>query len=79
MDRDQDWCSYQIDSSKRLITLIGQEDTTERFSFNFSEPGKNMLLLQGKWMGNDLHILLNKVEIDKMRLVSEKNTWIQNH
>jgi hypothetical protein len=76
---DQDWFNYQVDSSKKLIVLIDAGDTTKRFPFNFSEPGKNQLLLQGKWMGNDFHILMDKVEIDSMRLVREKVTWIQNH
>ena len=77
MQDERDYYTYQADSTKKIITLTDNPDTTRKFYFSYSEPSENKLLLQGKWKGQDVAMLLDNVDIDNIPIVKEKITWVR--
>ncbi len=78
MKDEKDYYRYNVDSVKKTYTLHDNPDTTTWKVFNYSFPGKDRLLLNGKWKGREVSVMMRSIPADSMRLNKEKIRLIQD-
>ena len=66
----------EADTLKHTLTLQSQSDTTQKYLFHYSIPGKDQILLKGLWKKDSIEILMNKYNLDNYILHREKFKWI---
>jgi hypothetical protein len=68
---------YDLDSNKHLYTLHDNTDTLKWDKLVYSHPQKNKMEFSGKWKNIDVHIMMDEVSIDSMKLIKEKIVFMQ--
>jgi hypothetical protein len=69
---------YDLDSNRHLYTLHDNTDSSKWDKLLFSYPQKNKFEFSGKWKGIDVHIMMEEVLIDSMKLNKERIVFVQN-
>ena len=69
---------YDTDSLKNIYTLHDNPDSAKWDRFHYSYPQKNKFELTGKWKGVDVHLMMEEISIDSMKLVKEKIVFLQD-
>ncbi len=68
---------YDLDSNKHSYTLHDNADTLKWDKLVYSHPQKNKIEFLGKWKGINVHIMMDEVPIDSMKLIKEKLVFMQ--
>jgi hypothetical protein len=74
MQGDMDYYVYARDSSRHTLTFKDDSDSLRWPIFHYSYPGKETMLLTGKWKGQDVTISMNRRTTDSMNLNRERIT-----
>ena len=69
-------CRIVTDTSKGILTLTDQEDTTYLGDFFYQQPDAMHLVLNGKIKKDSVVIWLEKQDLKKFRLVNHEFHWI---
>ena len=69
---------YDLDSNKHLYTLHDNVDTSKWDKLVYSHPQKNKMEFSGKWKGIHVHIMMDEVSIDSMKLTKEKIVFMRD-
>jgi len=56
MNGHSKYYSFQPDTATKKIVMYDYRDTTRKFYFTYSSPEKSLLLLQGTWFGDSVHM-----------------------
>ena len=70
--------TYKIeaDTTKHILKINLLSDTTEKYSFNYSKPDAEHLLINGVWKKDTIKVLMDKYDLNNYLLHKEKFTWI---
>ena len=68
--------NYIWDSSGGQIQLISK-DSLQKIVFNYYDLNESAMKLEGKWKGNSVSMILNRVNIDSMNIKLKKTTWVR--
>lgn len=68
---------YDLDSNKHVYTLHDNIDTLKWDKPVYSFPQNNKIELSGKWKGISVHMMMDEVPIDSMKLNKEKIVFMQ--
>jgi hypothetical protein len=69
---------YDLDSNRHSYTLHDNTDSLKWDKLLFSHPQKNKFEFSGKWKGVDVHIMMEEVPIDSMKLNKERIVFVQD-
>lgn len=73
-----DYYDFDIDSTKKTITLHDNPDKKTWKVFHYTSPAKDKFQLIGKWKGKDINVLMKSTPIDSIPLNKEKIKLIQD-
>jgi hypothetical protein len=78
MQDNKEYYGLDLDSNKNILTLKNGLDTAQWNVFNYSQPARNQLLLNGKWERNEVHILMKSLPIDSIPINRERIRWVRD-
>jgi len=59
---------FNTDTTAKKIAIYSRRDTANKSTLAYSFPGKNSLLLQGRWRKDNVKITMEKVDLDNYLL-----------
>ena len=68
--------NIQPDTMKHILTIQSLKDTTEKYSFAYSKPDAEHLLIKGVWKKDSIEVLMYKYDLNNYLLHKERFTWI---
>lgn len=71
--------AFEPDTAKKQIVLYSYKDTLHKALFAYSNPEKNILLLQGKWKDDSFHIRMKQYDLKKFLLVNRGFRWVNEY
>jgi hypothetical protein len=73
------WYQLKVDTVKKTAQLISNKDSTEAYSFNYSEPDKEHLFFNGNIKSDSVIIKMKRFDINQFRLVNRGYHWINEY
>jgi uncharacterized membrane protein YphA (DoxX/SURF4 family) len=67
------------DTFKKEIVMHGEKDTLDKYTFTYSLPKADVLVIRGKWHDDSLEIKLQKYDLNKFLLINRSFHWIVDH
>jgi uncharacterized membrane protein YphA (DoxX/SURF4 family) len=71
--------AFDLDTFKKEIVMHSEKDTLDKYTFTYSQPGADLLVILGKWHNDSLKINLQKYDLNKFLLVNRSFRWIVDH
>jgi hypothetical protein len=69
--------NVQPDTIKQVLRIQSVSDSSENHFLHYLKKDKDLLLLQGLWNHDSIHVLMKKYDLNNYLLHSEKFKWIQ--
>ncbi|MDQ6757139.1 MAG: hypothetical protein M3004_09400 [Bacteroidota bacterium] len=73
------WFKINIDTVKRTAALIYSKDSTQIYSFNYSEPDKQHLFFNGNIKGDSVIITMKRFDLNNFNLIKRGYHWISEY
>ncbi len=73
------WMKLSIDTTKKTALFTSYKDSTEMFTFRYSEPDKEHLFFDGTIKNDSIQINMKRFDINKFRLVKRGYNWINEY
>lgn len=70
---------FATDTLKRRFEVKSYGDDAEKYTFNYSIPGKDRLMVRGNWQGDHITVVFRKYDIEQFRLVNRGFHWINEY
>jgi hypothetical protein len=68
--------SSKTDTVEGSVMLSNDDDSARNAEFAYSFPGRNELMLRGRWMGDSIRVTLKRFNTDRLLLVRRGFHWI---
>lgn len=71
--------AFNPDTLKKGIVMHNEKDSLDKYTFTYSKPKADILVIRGKWHNDSLEIKLQKYDLNKFLLVNRSFRWIVDH
>jgi len=79
MTDGKDWWRLQVDTGRRTARFTSSRDSADISSFQYNEPDKEHVQLNGIFHGDSLQITLKRIDLNSFTLMSRGFHWINEY
>ena len=79
MNDSLQYYAFRADTVLKNITLISNADTAQKYELDYSFPGNEIMLMQGKCKDDSIKIRMRIFDVNKFPLVNSKFRWTRQH
>ncbi len=70
---------FKADTLKKQFEIVSYSDSTQKYTFHYSVPEKDKLVVQGKWKEDSVQVQFKKYNTDQFKLVNRGFNWINEY
>lgn len=68
--------AFKPDTAKHTITIHTNADTVHKYQFTYTLTRQGVLTMKGKWKEDSLHLVMQRFDLKKFRLMQGKFRWV---
>jgi hypothetical protein len=79
MTDSTEYFQFKVDSVKKSIVMNKYGDSLDRWSFNYTQPKKDSLVIKGMYKTDSIQVRFRRFDVTKFRLVSRGFHWVSEY